>query len=64
MKLGYRPCQSEEDFWLPRMGATTAFVSGTIPAANALYQPVMGSDLDLVEQRVKNGKVRPGGVRK
>jgi hypothetical protein len=64
MKPGYRPYQSEGDFWLRWMGATTAFVSGDIPAANALYQPGMGSDLDLVEQWVKNGKVRQGGVRK
>ena len=32
-----------------RMGATVAFVSGYSPAANALYQSVMGNDYELYE---------------
>lgn len=34
---------------LQRIGATVAFVSGYSPAANALYQSVMGNDHDLYE---------------
>jgi mycothiol synthase len=38
---------------LKRMGATWAFVSGSSPAANALYQSVMGSEHELYEPWVK-----------
>ena len=38
---------------LQRMGALTAFVSGYSPAANALYQSVMGSDHELSEPWVR-----------
>ena len=38
---------------LQRMGAITAFVGGYSPAANALYQSVMGSDHELDEPWVK-----------
>jgi ribosomal protein S18 acetylase RimI-like enzyme len=38
---------------LQRMGATTAFVSGFSPAANGLYQSVMGPDHELYEPWVK-----------
>jgi mycothiol synthase len=38
---------------LQRIGATTAFVSGFSPQANALYQSVMGSDHELCEPWVK-----------
>lgn len=38
---------------LQRMGATTCFVSGFGPGANALYNSVMGSDCDLAEAWVK-----------
>jgi ribosomal protein S18 acetylase RimI-like enzyme len=34
---------------LQRIGATVAFVSGYSPAANALYQSVMGNDYELYE---------------
>jgi ribosomal protein S18 acetylase RimI-like enzyme len=34
---------------LQRMGATTAFVGGYSPAANALYRSVMGADYELYE---------------
>lgn len=39
---------------LQRMGATTAFVNGYGPAANALYRSVMGPEHDLYEPWVKN----------
>ena len=38
---------------LQRMGASTAFVSGYSPAANALYESVMGSEHELYEPWVK-----------
>jgi ribosomal protein S18 acetylase RimI-like enzyme len=38
---------------LQRMGALTAFVGGYSPAANALYQSVMGADRELDEPWVK-----------
>ncbi len=38
---------------LQRMGATRAFVGGFSPAANALYQSVMGPDHELYEPWVK-----------
>jgi ribosomal protein S18 acetylase RimI-like enzyme len=38
---------------LQRMGATTAFVGGYSPAANALYRSVMGSDHELSEPWIK-----------
>lgn len=38
---------------LKRMGATVAFVGGFSPAANALYQSVMGSEHELYEPWVK-----------
>ncbi len=38
---------------LQRMGATTAFVGGMNPAANALYRSVMGDDYELYEPWVK-----------
>jgi GNAT superfamily N-acetyltransferase len=38
---------------LQRLGASTAFVGGLTPAANALYQSVMGSDHELYESWVK-----------
>ena len=38
---------------LQRMGALTAFVGGFSPAANALYQSVMGSDHELDEPWLK-----------
>jgi len=38
---------------LQRMGATTAFVGGMNPAANALYRSVMGDDHELYEPWVK-----------
>jgi predicted acetyltransferase len=38
---------------LQRMGATTAFVGGLTPAANALYRSVMGPDYELYESWVK-----------
>jgi ribosomal protein S18 acetylase RimI-like enzyme len=38
---------------LQRMGATTAFVGGQSPAANALYHSVMGSDFELYEPWIK-----------
>lgn len=38
---------------LKRMGATTAFVGGYSPAANALYRSVMGPDHDLDEPWVR-----------
>jgi GNAT superfamily N-acetyltransferase len=38
---------------LQHMGATMAFVSGYDPAANALYQSVMGNDNDLYEPWVR-----------
>jgi ribosomal protein S18 acetylase RimI-like enzyme len=38
---------------LQRMGAATAFVGGYSPAANALYQSVMGPDHELDEAWIK-----------
>jgi mycothiol synthase len=38
---------------LQRMGAITAFVGGYSPAANALYQSVMGAEYELYEPWVK-----------
>jgi hypothetical protein len=38
---------------LCRMGALTAFVGGYGPAANALYQAVMGPERELYEPWVK-----------
>ena len=38
---------------LQRLGATMAFVSGYSPAANALYQSVIGPDCELYEPWVK-----------
>ena len=38
---------------LQRLGATTAFVGGLSPAANALYRSVMGPDHELYESWVK-----------
>lgn len=38
---------------LQRMGATLAFVGGFSPAANALYQSVMGADCELYEPWLK-----------
>lgn len=38
---------------LQRMGATTAFVNGYSPRANALYQSVMGPDYELYDPWVK-----------
>ncbi len=38
---------------LQRLGATTAFVGGLNPAANALYRSVMGPDHELYESWVK-----------
>ena len=44
---------------LQRMGATTAFASGGSPAANALYQSVMGLDYELYEPWVNH--LKPNG---
>jgi mycothiol synthase len=41
---------------LQRMGATTAFVGGQNPAANALYKSVMGSDFELYEPWIREWK--------
>ena len=38
---------------LQRLGATTAFVGGLNPAANALYRSVIGPDYELYESWVK-----------
>ncbi len=44
---------------LQRLGATLAFVSGYSPAANALYQSVIGPDHELYEPWVKQWQ-KPG----
>ena len=38
---------------LQQMGAETGFVCGYTPAANALYQSVMGPDYELYEPWIK-----------
>jgi predicted acetyltransferase len=38
---------------IQRLGATTAFVGGLSPAANALYRSVMGPNHELYESWVK-----------
>jgi mycothiol synthase len=43
---------------LQRMGAITAIVNGYSPAANALYQSVMGADHELYEPWVKEWSLR------